>query len=106
MTIGLLIAISFLVQQLTDGVKKLRAFLKANKGKVSKRGAARAVGVSSPTMLDWISGRKTPAPPNRRALEIWTGGQVRESDWISRRERESAEKACRVAPLEAEKGAA
>lgn len=93
---------------LTNGVKKLRAFLVSQT--ISKRGAAKAIGVSGPTMLDWLAGRKTPTPPHRRAIEIWTKGRVAETDWVSERERAAANRAESVSPFEptsvASKGAA
>ena len=89
--------------QLSEGVKKLRDFLKTTK--VSRRKAAKAVSVSNPTMLDWLAGRKTPTPAHRQAIAIWTGGAVPECGWASRREREAAEKAGKVVPYEPTKAA-
>lgn len=86
----------------TDGVKKLRAFLEENG--ISKREAARAVGVASPTMLDWLRGRKTPTQAHRRAIRIWTKGKVNESDWESERERKAALQADSVEPFEPSTG--
>jgi transcriptional regulator with XRE-family HTH domain len=83
---------------LRDGVKKLRKFLEEHG--ISKRAAARAIGVSLPTMLGWLKGTITPTDPHRKAIAVWTSGAVAEIDWESAQERRALAAAREVAPFE------
>lgn len=83
--------------KLREGVKKLRKFLEENG--ISKRAAARALGISLPTMLAWLKGTITPTNPNRVGIAVWTNGAVTESDWESSSERDAAERAANVQPF-------
>jgi hypothetical protein len=61
--------------------KKLRSFIVGTG--LSDAAAARALGVSRATMLDWISGAKEPKEVNRRMIDRWTDGVVAFGDWPS-----------------------
>ena len=80
------------------GPAKLGAFLE--KHDISKRQAARDLRVSAPTVLDWLNEVKRPEKPNRKAIEVYTGGEVVESDWENDKEREEAERVAGVKPFE------
>lgn len=77
----------------TPGSKAFAAFLKANR--ISQADAARALGVSSPTIFDWIKGTKRPRPAHREAIERWTEKVVADQ-WKTKGEREGLAK---IAPL-------
>lgn len=66
---------------------------------ISLREAARLLGVSAPTVLDWERRRKVPSVASRRAIRIWTHGHIREEEWTTSRERAEEERARRVRPL-------
>jgi transcriptional regulator with XRE-family HTH domain len=63
----------------THGARLLSAFLEAHG--LRNADAARALGVSDPTIYDWLRGEKRPRGPYRKAIEIWTGAAVSESSW-------------------------
>lgn len=48
---------------------------------------ARALKVSKGIITAWLSGASRPVDWMRRAIERWTHGQVRASDWLSEGER-------------------
>jgi len=58
------------------------------------------LGVSAPTILDWLAGRKTPERQNRSAIQVYTRGEVAEADWETEAERADAERAAGVKPFE------
>lgn len=58
----------------------LRRFL--DRHGVSQRVAACAIGVSAPTMSDWLSGNKRPTDHMRTAIAKWTRGAVPEGAWM------------------------
>lgn len=68
---------------------------------VSLRLAARSLGVSAPTVLDWERGRKVPSPPLRRAILIWTDGHIREEEWMTPRERAIEARMAQIRPYRA-----
>lgn len=63
------------------------------------REAARLLGVSAPTVLDWERRRKVPSLPSRRAIRIWTHGQIREEEWATPEEREQEARTALVRPF-------
>lgn len=66
---------------------------------LSLREASRQLHVVHPAYKEWEEGRQTPAPAYRDAIEVWTHGEIRASDWpMPSRERDIAEKAARVVP--------
>lgn len=77
---------------------KLAAF-RARHG-VSLRQAARLLGVSAPTVLDWERCRKVPSPASRRAIHIWTDGHIRAEEWATSRELALEARARLVRPLQ------
>lgn len=83
---------------LLPGVHKLRKFLDSNE--IPQLQLAKALGVTHVTVLNWIRGRATPTPPFRKAIAIWTKGEVIEADWESKKERELAEAVAAVKPFE------
>ncbi len=42
---------------------------------------AREIGVSFPVLLDYLAGRKRPKNERRRAIQKWSRGRVRASEW-------------------------
>lgn len=78
---------------------RLRAFRLARG--LSLRETARQLHVKHPALREWEEESQVPAPPYREAIEIWTRGEIRASDWpLSAREREMREAAGRVRPVE------
>lgn len=76
---------------------RLRAF-RESLG-LSLRAAAVQLHVSHPALKSWEEGSVPPEPPFRRAVEVWTSGAVKESDWCpATREREYEAKASLVRP--------
>lgn len=68
------------VRETSKGATLLDAFVRAHgRGMAAK--TARALGVSSVTVHDWIVGVKRPKGPRREALEIWSGGAVPRDAW-------------------------
>lgn len=88
---------------LSPGVHKLRKFLETHK--IPQLQAARALGVTHVAVLQWIRGRATPTPPLRKAIEVWTSGEISEADWETSKDRRLAEKVAAVKPFEPEAGA-
>ena len=80
--------------------EKLKQFLDENG--VSKRQCAIALGVSSPTIIDWLRGHKRPRHVHRAAISKWTNGIVPEADWETSEDREARKKAEQVQPFEPE----
>lgn len=67
-------------REISRGATLLDAFVRAQgRGMAAK--TARALGVSPPTIHDWMSGVKRPKGPRREALEVWTGGAVPRDAW-------------------------
>ena len=48
---------------------------------LSLRAAARQLHVAHPALKDWESDEQTPAPPYREAIEVWTEGTIKASEW-------------------------
>ena len=57
---------------LSKGARKLSQFL--TRYGLTQAFAAHELGVSAPTLHDWLSGAKKPGAGNRWRLERWTGG--------------------------------
>ncbi len=70
-------------------VKLLKDHLEA-KG-MTKSAAARELGVSAPTMQDWLDATKRPRPSLRLAIARWTDGAVPASAWVTAAELREAE---------------
>ncbi len=68
-----------------DGAIRLGEFLRTNS--VSQRAAGLALGVSGPTIHDWITGAKRPRTSHREAIAIWTRDAVSADAWLSEEER-------------------
>lgn len=58
----------------------LRKFLEDNG--ILQSAAALAIGVSAPTMSDWLAGHKRPSDHMRTIIARWTNGAVPESAWL------------------------
>lgn len=69
---------------------------------ISLKKAGDALGASGPTVLDWERRRKVPTPPFRRAIAVWTKGEIGEDEWESDKERQIAERTANVQPFEPE----
>jgi len=67
------------------GVRLLDAFLR-NRA-ITNQAAADALKVSRPSVLYWRTGERLPDAAARVAIELWTGGSVPESSWLSDEER-------------------
>lgn len=66
---------------------------------LSLREAARQLHVAHPALKDWEGEEQTPTAPYRDAIEVWTGGEIKASDWpLQGRERDIAQNAAKVGP--------
>lgn len=66
---------------------------------LSLREAARQLHVAHPALKDWEEEKQTPTSPYRDAIEVWTNGDIKASDWpLSGRERDIVENAAKVGP--------
>lgn len=75
--------------------ERLRAF-RIRLG-LTVRGAAEQLRVVHPAYIDWESGTQVPTQPYRDAIEVWTSGDIRASEWpLKEREAEIVEKAAQV----------
>lgn len=82
----------------STGRAKLTRFLQ--KHGISLSAAARALGASSHvTVRNWTEGISSPDPDFRRAIAVWTNGEVAEDDWVSDEERDRAERLADVRPF-------
>lgn len=72
---------------MTDGARRLAAFLKRNG--ITQLGAGEALGVSDPTVHDWVTGSKRPKAHHRDAIATWTRGEVGTELWLTAEERAS-----------------
>lgn len=70
----------------TAGAGLLRDFL-AKHG-LSQRAAGAALYVEGPTIHDWVHCKKRPSARHRAAIEVWTGGEVPASSWVSEEDNE------------------
>lgn len=70
---------------MTPGASLLEAFLRVNS--ITQMAASKALGVSDPTIHDWVSGAKRPRAHHRKAIDVWTGGSVPELAWATDDER-------------------
>jgi len=66
-------------------MRLLQAFITDNG--YTPTAAARAIGISHVTMLDYLSGEKRPSDDRRDAIAIWTGGAVAREAWRTEEER-------------------
>lgn len=64
---------------LSTGAKALARFVEKNG--MTKTAAAAGVGVSVPTLLDYLSGAKRPNSIRREVIERYTGGAVSRNSW-------------------------
>ena len=71
----------------SGGAKKLGRFLEVNK--LTRLAAGNALGVSDPTVCDWISGKKRPNEKKRRDIDTWTSGKVPAESWEFAAERKA-----------------
>ncbi len=72
---------------MSSGATRLRRFLK--KHGITQIAAAKALGVSDPTIHDWLYEIKRPRAHHRQAIEVWTCGAVDEGSWMSADERDA-----------------
>lgn len=63
----------------TEGAKALRRV--AQDRGLSKTAIAREIGVSHPTVIDWLRGHKRPSWPNRFRIRDWSGGAITAESW-------------------------
>lgn len=78
-----------MADRLTEGARAFGAFLERNK--VTQLAASKQLGVSDPTVNAWLSGFKRPKAHHRRAIAIWTRGDVNEHAWDLDEERAAFE---------------
>lgn len=67
------------MSDLCAGALRLQKFIERHEQ--TQVAAADAVGVSAPTMHDWLSGAKRPRALHRAAIEVWTRGEVGADSW-------------------------
>lgn len=67
--------------RISRGAAALAAFIARHC--ITRAAAARALGVSSPTIHDWVVGVKSPKQERRLRIERWTSGEVPASWWVS-----------------------
>jgi DNA-binding transcriptional regulator YdaS (Cro superfamily) len=72
-------------RQLTSAAELLQAFLQRNG--VTQVAAGLALGVSGPTIYDWVAGKKRPRTHHREAIALWTNGEVVVDAWLDDSER-------------------
>lgn len=48
---------------------------------LSLRGAARQLHATHPALRSWEDEEQTPTAPYRDAIEVWTGGDIKASEW-------------------------
>lgn len=83
---------------MSPGATKLTQFLE--KHGISKSAASRALKAASHvTVLNWCAGISVPEPEFRKAIAVWTGGEVAEEDWQSLKEAQLAERLAGVEPF-------
>lgn len=70
---------------MVDGSSLLREFLQ--KHDVTQLAASKALGVSDPTIHDWVKGTKRPRAHHREAIAVWTGGEIPIEAWLRDDER-------------------
>lgn len=63
---------------------------------------AKALGVSKGAVSGWLSGLLQPDIKNRLAIERWTGGAVRHTDWLTEQDRADINRVTPFAPIAAE----
>lgn len=71
----------------SSGNGLLANFLRRNG--LKQTDAATALGVSAPTLSDWLSKMKRPRAHHRRAIAIWTRNGVPESAWDTAQEQQA-----------------
>ena len=76
----------------SDAAHSLGAFLRRHE--ITQRAASVALGVTNPTIHDWVTGAKRPTAAHREAIAIWTSGAVPADAWLTDEER-SAVRAAR-----------
>lgn len=72
---------------MTDGAVRLAAFLRKNG--ITQLSAAESLGVSDPTVHDWVTGSKRPRAHHRDAIATWTHGEVGTESWLTAEEQAS-----------------
>jgi DNA-binding transcriptional regulator YdaS (Cro superfamily) len=68
----------------TGGAVLLAQFLEQRE--IPQSRCAAALGVSSPTVHDWLKAVKRPRTALRVAIDRWTGGAVPSSSWATAKE--------------------
>jgi transcriptional regulator with XRE-family HTH domain len=67
------------------GADLLRDFLRQHE--LTQSAAGRALGVTPPTIHDWLKGVKRPRASMRAAIELWTSGAVPGGAWGTSKDR-------------------
>jgi transcriptional regulator with XRE-family HTH domain len=70
---------------MTNGATWLAEFLRRNN--LTQLATAEALGVSDPTVHDWVTGSKRPKAHHRDAISVWTRGEVPVDAWLEESER-------------------
>jgi hypothetical protein len=79
---------------MSDGAILLRGFL--DRHDVTQIAASKALGVSDPTINDWLKMAKRPVAHHRDAIAVWTNGEVPAESWVRDEERDAV---ARVRPF-------
>jgi len=79
------------------GPDKLSKFLERNG--ISRPKFADALDVSAIAARNWLLRLGSPRPDHRKAISVFTGGEVAEDDWVTDEERAVSEKLSEVKPF-------
>lgn len=74
---------------MTNGGRLLAEFLKRNG--LTQLAASKALGVSDPTIHDWVTGSKRPRAHHRETIAVWTNEEVPSDSWLTDEERAATE---------------
>jgi transcriptional regulator with XRE-family HTH domain len=84
------------VEPSTRAHKKLLAWAAADPVARNATRIAELLGMSQPSVSEWLAGKSRPDHPMRLALSNLTAGAVQPEDWLTR---EESRKVARVKPL-------
>jgi hypothetical protein len=91
------VVITLTLVERTTGQVKFSEFLEKNG--ISFAAAGRALLTGHVTVRNWVLGLSNPEQPFRHAIEVWTGGEVLEADWMTAKERDRVEQLADIQPF-------
>ncbi len=83
---------------MSDGATLFRGFL--DRHDVTQIAASKALGVSDPTINDWLKRAKRPVAHHRDAIAVWTNGEVPADSWVRDDERDAVARVRPFVPVE------